>query len=493
MSCKPPPHILWEPLCSQSESDCACPDVSTGAVVLRSPVAEWPESDCACAISNTTLTTVRRTGTLWQLPRGLHRASLPKNHELVFSPIGPAGVVVLNEPAKHILDSFASPHHLSGPTDSQLAALRLIQPISTGLEPETYRSDTLTAWLHVTDRCNLRCSYCYVDKSSEAMSETTGIAAVDTLFRSAVSNGFRVIKLKYAGGEPTLNFGLVRFLHRYAQTLARDYGLVLREVLLSNGVSLTDEMLIDLREMDMRLAISLDGVGATHDEQRGQGTFAQVNRSIDRAVALGLQPHISVTVTSRNVYGLPDVMSYILDRGLMFNLNFYRPHVHLGSKNSLRVETELLIERVRAGLAVVEERLPHQSLVGGLLDRVHFGHPHTRPCGAGRSYVVIDCGGRISVCQMEMDRVVGTIWEDDPVLAVRSAKGGFRNQEVNAREECSSCNWRYWCAGGCPLLTYRLTGRNDTRSPYCETYLALFPDLLRLEGLRLLKWASPIN
>jgi uncharacterized protein len=131
--------------------------------------------------------------------------------------------------------------------------------------------------------------------------------------------------------------------------------------------------------------------------------------------------------------------------------------------------------------------LPRRSLVGGLLDRVQLGYPHTLPCGAGESYVVIDCEGRISMCQMEMDREVGSIWNNDPLLAVRSSESGFHNLEVEAKSECSTCPWRYWCAGGCPLLAYRSTKRNDARSPYCEVYRALLPEILRLEGLRLLR------
>jgi uncharacterized protein len=369
----------------------------------------------------------------------------------------------------------------------QFAQLGLLRPAG---EVETACSaspDTIIAWLHVTNRCNLHCSYCYVHQSDAMMNERTARAAVQAVFRSAVRHNFRAVKLKYAGGEPTLNFPLLRLLHRCARALADRHGLELKEVILSNGVALTDEMLIALRDMGMRLAVSLDGVGAVHDAQRGRGTFAKVAGSIDRAIGLDLRPHVSVTVTSQNIDSLPDVVSYILERDLLFNLNFYRAHDCPVDRDGLKVDSQRLIEGVRASLVVVEERLPRQSLVGGLLDRVYLGYPHTLPCGAGKSYVVVGCEGRISMCQMEMDRGVGSIWEGDPLLAVRTSEGRFVNLEVDTKSECGSCPWRYWCAGGCPLLTYRLTGRNDARSPYCEVYQALLPELLRLEGLRLLR------
>lgn len=376
-------------------------------------------------------------------------------------------------------------------TALQLARRGMLLPAGEMAAPCFAPPHTLTAWLHVTNQCNLRCTYCYVHKNDEAMDEATGRAAVGAIFRSAEHHGFRAVKLKYAGGEPTLNFPLVRALHFQAEALAGRYGLELREVLLSNGVSLSDAVLVELRDAGIRLAISLDGVGAPHDAHRGAGTFTRVARSIDRAIALGLQLHLSITVTAQNVGGLSDVVAYALDRDLPFNLNFYRDHDCGAPKTRVRPGTSLLIEGMRAALALIEERLPQRTLIGGLVDRANFGYPHNRPCGAGQSYVVIDHHGCISRCQMEMDCARGNVWDDDPLTAIRSVEGGFRNLEVDARRGCSECRWRYWCAGGCPWLTYQMTGRSDAKSPYCEVYRALFPEVLRIEGLRLLKWGLP--
>jgi uncharacterized protein len=59
---------------------------------------------------------------------------------------------------------------------------------------------------------------------------------------------------------------------------------------------------------------------------------------------------------------------------------------------------------------------------------------------------------------------------------------------VIEKEGCKTCEWKNWCAGGCPLATHRATGRYDVKSPNCNIYKALFPEALRLEGLRLLKY-----
>jgi uncharacterized protein len=317
------------------------------------------------------------------------------------------------------------------------------------------------------------------------MSETTGKAAVEAIFRSARTNRFRAVKLKYAGGEPTLNFPLVRSLHDYAQGLAKDRGLALREVLLSNGVALSHAMLVALRGMDMRLAISLDGVGADHDALRGEGTFERVARSVDRALSLDLEPHLSITVTAENVDALPDAVAYALAHDLPFNLNFYREHCGRGEA-ILRADNARLIEGMTSGLDAIEENLPRRSVIGGLMDRAILGTPHEYPCGAGRSYLVIDHQGRIARCQMTMDRPVTDVEATDPLHDVRESSQSFQNVSVDDKEGCKDCIWRYWCAGGCPLLAYHTAGHSNAPSPYCAVYKALFPGLLRLEGLRLL-------
>ncbi len=494
---------VWLSKTDRVDGDCACPDTDGALAELRwARRVDMGEQDCACP--DTGLSVPPQPpfhAGLWRRPPDLYRAALPDRHEVLFAPVPSTGITVLNAPARRILDEFAVPRRPLqvietlpdlepvdiAHTALQLAQHGLLQPVGEMTIPCSTLPHTLTAWLHVTNQCNLRCSYCYVYKNDKTMDEATGKAAVETVSRSAVRHGFRAIKLKYAGGEPTLNFPLVCSLHTYAETLAERHGLALQEVLLSNGVALPDTTLVALRDMGIRLAISLDGVGATHDAQRGVGTFARVTQSVERAIALGLEIHLSITVTAQNADDLPDAVAYALDRDLSFNLNFYREHTCVAQETSLRAENSRLIEGMSAVLALIEKRLPQQSIIGGLVDRANFGYPHNRPCGAGQNYVVIDHRGRIARCQMEMEHTVGTIWETDPWIAIRSIEKGFCNLEVDARGECSACVWRYWCAGGCPLLTYRLTGRNDIRSPYCEVYRTLFPKMLYLEGLRLLQ------
>ncbi|HLF27939.1 MAG TPA: radical SAM protein [Anaerolineae bacterium] len=353
---------------------------------------------------------------------------------------------------------------------------------------------TLTAWLHVTNACNLRCTYCYLNKTNSAIDEAVGRAAVDAIVRSALRHDFQTVKLKYAGGEATLNFPLVMALHHYAKTRAAEYGLQLREVVLSNGIGLTPSMFDFMHNENIRLMISLDGIGAAHDAQRvfanGKGSFLQVSRSIERALARGLSPHLSITVTAHNADSLADAVVFALDRDLLFNLNFFRENECAAGFGDLRAGEAKLIAGMRRAFAVIEERLPRRSLIGALVDRSAFNSPHDRACGAGHSYLVIDEKGGVARCQMEIEKTVADVFVEDPLLAVREVRDGFQNIPVDQKEGCRDCEWRYWCAGGCSLLTFKMTGRSDIQSPNCNIYKALYPDVLRLEGLRLLKWAN---
>lgn len=64
--------------------------------------------------------------------------------------------------------------------------------------------------------------------------------------------------------------------------------------------------------------------------------------------------------------------------------------------------------------------------------------------------------------------------------------GPIQNLSVNEKEGCKNCSFKYQCTGGCPVETFRATGRWDVKSPHCNIYKTLYPEALRLEGLRLL-------
>jgi uncharacterized protein len=265
-------------------------------------------------------------------------------------------------------------------------------------------------------------------------------------------------------------------------------------VVLSNGVALSDRMLEAMQAHNLRLMISLDGIGAMHDAQRvfpnGQGSFAWVERGIERALAQGLVPDISIVVSDRNAPGLPELIAWVLERDLPFGLNFYRENDCSASYEDLQLSDQRIMAAMRAAYQVIADHLPRRSLLGSLLDRANLAAPHRHTCGVGRNYLVIDQRGQVSKCQMDMSHPVASIYAADPLQEVRADETGLQNPAVEEKEGCRDCPWQHWCTGSCPLYTYRATGRYDVKSPNCAIYQALFPEILRLEGLRLLKYGE---
>lgn len=420
--------------------------------------------------------------------------------------------ILLNPSALALAQSFQQPHPLQqalqtwapiwGESTTQttlenMIALGLLVPEGETCPPFTEQATTLSAWFHITDRCNLRCAYCYLPHEPKDMSVEIGRAAISATFRSAFLHQYPQVKLKYAGGEPLLRFPVVLELHQYAQSVAQQFGLHLDGVVLSNSTLLTREIVETMQKSGLRLMISLDGLGDLHDAQRfyadGRGTFQDVARGVELALQLGLVPDISVTVSGRNAHGLPALISWILEHDLPFSLNFYRENEFSFSNADLNLEEDQIINGMLAAFKVIENHLPCRSLLPSLVDRANLSTPHLRTCGVGHSYMVFDHRGEISKCQMQRLKPVTSIHAQDPLELIRADQLGLQNLSVNEKEGCKDCEWKYWCTGGCSLATYRATGRYDVKSPNCNIYKTIYPQAVRLEGLRLIKVSSEMG
>lgn len=483
-----PPHIIYQPQnphhTCEGQCDCACASSVEATAVHRQP---QPEQAYTLSPSFTALPLIDDYYVAFE------RDTQP---------------VVLNAAALQIAQHFRQAHRLDDiPAQwhdawgsavvcrflENITTLGLLVPDGHSVPELVEMPTTLSAWLHITDRCNLRCAYCYLPHVRADMAEETGKAAVDATFRSALKHGYARVKLKYAGGEPLLRFDFIAALQRYARAAAQHHDLVLDGVVLSNGTLLTAEMLTTMQALELRLMISLDGLDTAHDQQRfyagGRGSFADTARAIERALAHGLIPDISITVTGRNAAQLPAVIAWVLERDLPFSLNFYRENEHAASFADLQFEESRMIAGMRAAYRVIEANLPRRSLLAALVDRANLAVSHVRTCGVGQSYLVFDYRGRVAKCQMHMRQTVTTVHADDPLSLIRADTLGIQNHTVEDKEGCRTCEWKHWCTGGCPLVTFRATGRYDVQSPNCNIYKALYPEVVRLEGLRLLKYA----
>lgn len=366
-------------------------------------------------------------------------------------------------------------------------------PLWTNEDPDpTARSNqagrTLTAWLHLTEACNLDCAYCYALPTGRQMTPEIGQTAVSNLVHAARKYEFERLKLKFAGGEPSLRFDLALALQETAQRMAVEAGMELDSVMLSNGAALTPRMLAELRTRRIRLALSLDGLGVRHDIQRpdrgGQGSFARLEKTLDAIAEQhnepdGLQVSVTITLTKLNLDGLTETVRFLLERGLPFSLNFYRISGRAEHPDLTPDPAELIRVLRAAYTELAHVPLAARVLLPGLADRVRADFTHLRPCGVGDSYVAIDPLGRPARCHMDLAHPAASGPVADPIGTIRADSTGVQNPNVDEKPDCRACEWRYYCAGGCPLLAYRTTGSYAGRSPYCEVYRAVLPELIR--------------
>ena len=468
------------------EDDCACPD---GAIILKFDHTSKTENDCACP-NDTTLAHLKS-------PTGMSYVQTPQTHSdvllhefhLAFSPYASAGPSVLNLEAWERWQSFAEPHPLEEAVDHSLAQENLIRPVSGQFSLHASRPETLNAWLHITNACNLDCPYCYVRKSPASMSEPIGLEAITKIFHTAQKHQFKGVKIKYSGGEATLRFGLIKKLSARARSLSEESSIKLDQVILSNGTFLRPQDATWLIENNLRVMISLDGIGQIQDKMRplqnGSATFHKVATTIDDVLLpRGLAPSICVTITRHNASHVAETVRWALSRDLPISLNFYRRPPSTIPQDDLAFEDQTIVQGMMAAYRVFEELLPTRPFLNGLLDRVQI-NSHTHTCGVGINYIVITHEGKLVQCQMQLDRPVSESLQDDLLSLI--AEGNIRNVSVEEKMTCKDCLYRFRCTGGCPLETQCASNRGDLPGPNCQTYQALFPAALRLEGLRLLK------
>jgi len=439
--------------------------------------------DCACTTSTSFVSAQTLLADLCNIqsqhPKDFHTAALNAEYTMCYSPF--TRPIVVNQSA---LDIISRSKHTG-------------KNIIADFDGRAHVNKQLCAWIHLTDNCNLDCAYCYLHHAHSTMTPATGYAVIDATFRSALLHGYDAVKLKFAGGEPLLCFPLILDLHQYARSLAEKHSINLDGVVLSNGIMLTALKVKQIRAAGLRLMISLDGIGEIHDRQRhypdGHGSFDQVAHAIDRALSIGLIPDISITISGRNAEGLPEVVAWVLERDLPFSLNFYRENDLSASQADLHLEDDRIINGMLAAYKVIEDNLPRRTLLASLMDRANLSASHLHTCSIGQSYMVFDTQGGIARCQMDITNPITNCNDPDPLTTLRNNTTEIINPSVNDKEECAVCQWRYWCGGGCPLQAYRATGHYDTKSPYCAIYQKLFPQVIRMEGLRLLKYANELT
>ena len=159
---------------------------------------------------------------------------------------------------EHVLDRLAQLEVLS------------VNPKLTEKYESNRRSDyvkTYSVWLQLTDDCNLNCPHCFVPKRPKYMDYETACSMIRKLSEDAINSGFQRIMIKLAGGEPTLNWDVAsRVIDRFSHD--EDLGIEVRFSVITNGVSIPQDLISRVSDSSLGMALSLDGVGHWHNSQR---------------------------------------------------------------------------------------------------------------------------------------------------------------------------------------------------------------------------------
>jgi len=316
--------------------------------------------------------------------------------------------------------------------------------------------------LAVAQKCNLGCTYCYAQGGSfggpaTSMELSTALASVDLLFGD-VAPGERV-NLSFLGGEPLMNRPVIHAATDRARAIAADRGVDVTFSITTNGTQLTADDGDFFEEHGFAVTVSLDGVGAVHDQLRpfrgGRGSFSQV---IERVAPLlerqrRMQVSARVTVTPANLELKETLDSFV---ALGFHSVGFSPLLRSPNGNHELGSTELaamLDGMVACGAeferrVVAGERYPFANAVNAMRE-IHRGTHRPYPCGAGAGYLGVSASGELAACHRfvgDDDGALGDIV--DGVDRERQARW-LRERHVHRQEPCRSCWARYMCGGGC--------------------------------------------
>lgn len=435
------------------------------------------------------------------------------NYSLIYNPLSEKGLAVLNKEASFLFSLIDNKRSISDiltlvKKEDRTATLSDIKLIIDGFvsseiayfeKPKStsflYLSKPthLGVWLHITNQCNLRCTYCYVNKTQDKMTDNIAKKATEKIFESAKKHGFKKITFKFAGGEPLLEFKKILSVVNQAKALGQRNNINLDFVIITNGVLLSDKICKIIKENNVRIAVSLDGLEKYHDQTRiftnGLGTFKYVEKGIDNIIKYKIPFNVSVTITAKNFKNIPELTDYLLKKNIPFAFNFYRENPFV--KEKLEGDDKKLVDYLKKAYKTIYDNPPRHSMMNGLLDRVTFKHLHLYTCGMGYNYLVIRHDGKLISCQMTQNKAIGSIEDDDLIKTM--LKGNFikpKGLTVEGKKPCKTCQWRYICCGGCPLLTFEQKGKYNTSSPYCLVYKSLIPEVLKIEASRLIKYGS---
>ena len=337
--------------------------------------------------------------------------------------------------------------------------------------------------LHIAHACNLSCKYCFAEeglyhgKKAELMPYEVGKQALD--FLVANSGNRRNLEVDFFGGEPLLNFDVVKQLVEYGRELEKTHDKHFRFTLTTNGVLLNDEIMeFANREMD-NVVLSIDGRKEIHDMmrpfQRGDGSYDIILPKFKKfADSRGQQKYYARGTFTHN------------------NLDFSEDVLHLADLGFKQISVEPVVAQSTDDYALQEEDLPklfeeYDKLAAEMVKRhgtdkdftfFHFmidleGGPcvykRLSGCGSGTEYMAVTPSGELYPCHQFVGTEgfkMGDVWTG---ITNTEMQTQFKGCNVYSRPACKDCFAKFYCSGGCAANAYNFTG--DIRGNYalgCE-------------------------
>jgi len=335
--------------------------------------------------------------------------------------------------------------------------------------------------LNVSHNCNLACAYCFADGGTynderRNMSYETAKAAIDMLVEK--SGARRNLEIDFFGGEPMLDFDVVKKTVMYARSLEKEHNKNFRFTITTNAYKLNDDDIDFFNEQMYNVVISVDGRREVHDRVRktvsGKNSFDTViNNALRFKEKRKGQYYIRGTFTRYNLDFCSDVL-FLNDLG--FDQLSIEPVV-LKSSSPLAIREEdipkVIAEYDKLAAAYVERRKTDKwfnffhFMID--IDNAPCAVKRLKGCGAGGEYVAVAPDGTVYPCHQFdgiKDMAIGNVFDGNLNEELRKKLYGC---SVRSKPECSACWAKYYCSGGCMANSFKFN--NDINAPYkpaCE-------------------------
>ncbi len=336
--------------------------------------------------------------------------------------------------------------------------------------------------LHIAHDCNLACRYCFAEEGEyhghrELMTYETGKQALDFLIANSGSR--RNLEVDFFGGEPLMNWKVVKDLVAYGRQQEKLHNKNFRFTITTNGVLLNDEMMEFANKEMGNVVLSVDGRKEVHDFMR---PFPKGAGSYDLIL-----PKFQKFAESRN-----QDKYYVRGTFTRHNLDFSKDVLHLADLGFKQISVEPVVAPDEADYAIRREDLPqifeeYDALSREMIQRekegkgfnfFHFmidltGGPcvykRLSGCGSGTEYLAVTPWGDLYPCHQfvgEEKFLMGNVWDG---IKTPEIQKDFRHCNVYTKEECKNCFARFYCSGGCAANSYNM--HNTIHSTYeigCE-------------------------